>query len=119
MKEYKDLINQIITDIENNDGAAINSFFASSREYRDSIPNNTSGVIRMFHELFVDIPDEPGAIAKITAILAEHNINLKNLGISHNREDEEGVLRISFYDKTALSEARTLLDKCGYKIYNR
>ena len=119
LKEYIDLINQIITDIENNDGAAINSFFASSREYRDSIPNNTSGVIRMFHELFVDIPDEPGAIARITAILAEHNINLKNLGISHNREDEEGVLRISFYDKTALSEARTLLDKCGYKIYNR
>lgn len=64
--------------------------FASARDYRDSIPNNSSGVIRMHHELFVDIPDEAGALAKVTAFIAEAKISLKNIGVSHNREDEEG-----------------------------
>lgn len=44
----------------------------------------------MHHELFVDIPDEAGALAKVTAFIAEAKISLKNIGVSHNREDEEG-----------------------------
>ncbi len=119
LKEYIELIEKIIYDIEHNDGSDINNFFDSSRSYRDSIPNNTSGVIRMHHELFVDIPDEPGSLAKVTAILADANINLKNFGVSHNREDEEGVLRLSFYDDISRQKAHNILYDNGYRLYNR
>ena len=119
LKEYIELLNKMIYDIERNDAKDINAFFESSREYRDSIPNNTSGVIRMQYELFVDIPDEPGALAKVTVLLADACINLKNFGISHNREDEEGVLRLSFYDTDACRKAFELLADAGYRLYNR
>ncbi len=119
LKEYIELIEKIIYDIKQGNAKGINSFFDSSRNYRDSIPNNTSGVIRMHHELFVDIPDEPGALAKVTVALANANINLKNFGVSHNREDEEGVLRLSFYDAIARENAQNILYEAGYKIYNR
>lgn len=119
LQEYIELINKMIYYIKGSDGQGINRFFASARKYRDSIPNNSSGVIRMHHELFVDIPDESGAIAKVTMHLANADINLKNLGVSHNREDEEGVLRLSFYDDDARGAAEAILGKAGYKIYNR
>lgn len=119
LQEYVELIDKMIYHIKQRDAAGINAFFASARDYRDSIPNNSSGVIRMHHELFVDIPDEAGAIAKVTAFIAEAKISLKNIGVSHNREDEEGVLRLSFYDADARRNAQDVLKAAGYKIYNR
>jgi prephenate dehydrogenase len=119
LKEYIELINKMIYHIESGDSKDINSFFATARDYRNSIPNNTQGVIRMKYELFVDIPDEPGALAKVTVALANEDINLKNFGVSHNREDEEGVLRLSFYDSSAKDKAQEILSRLGYKIYNR
>ena len=47
----------------------------------------------------MDIIDETGAIASIAALLAGNHISIKNIGIIHNREFEEGVLRIEFYDR--------------------
>ena len=119
LQEYVELIDKMIYHIKQRDAAGINAFFASARDYRDSIPNNSSGVIRMHHELFVDIPDEAGAIAKVTALIAEAKISLKNIGVSHNREDEEGVLRLSFYDAESRKNAQDALKAAGYKIYNR
>lgn len=119
LTEYSELIEDMICHIKSGDKEAINSFFDSARRYRDSIPNNTSGVIRMNHELFVDIPDEPGSLARVTAYLADAKINLKNLGVSHNREDEEGVLRLSFYDADSRKRAEHILRYAGYRIYNR
>ena len=46
--------------------------------------------------LYCDIIDETGGIATIATILASNNISIKNIGIIHNREFEEGVLRIEF-----------------------
>lgn len=119
LAEYVELIEKIICYIDSGQADKINEFFDSSRKYRDSIPNNTSGVIRMSHELFVDIPDEPGALAKVTVLLADASINLKNFGVSHNREDEEGVLRLSFYDDEARRKAYEILYAAGYRLYNR
>jgi prephenate dehydrogenase len=46
-------------------------------------------------------------------------VNIKNIGIIHNREYEEGVLRIEFYDQAALDHAVVILEEKNYKIYKR
>lgn len=46
--------------------------------------------------------DEAGAIATIATILATEKVSIKNIGIIHNREFEDGVLKIEFYTDAAL-----------------
>ena len=51
--------------------------------------------------------------------MAANNINLKNIGIIHNREFEEGVLRIEFYDEDSSKKAVNILQKYRYIVYER
>lgn len=55
--------------------------------------------------------DEAGGIATIATILAMDNISIKNIGIIHNREFEQGVLKIEFYEEDAMKRGAALLKK--------
>lgn len=117
LEEYIDDLQQMVQAIHRKDTHYIHEFFANAQEYRDSIPNNATGVIRMNYEIFVDIPDEAGAMAGVINCISDAGISLKNIGISHNREEEEGVLRISFYESRDAKEAADLLRKKEYTVY--
>jgi prephenate dehydrogenase len=101
------------------DEESLYRIFNSAREYRDSIPTKNVGLFKQVYEVYLDIIDEAGAIATIATILASNNISIKNIGIIHNREFQEGVLRIEFYDEQASTQAVTLLKKYRYVIYER
>ncbi len=99
------------------DGPALRSWFNEAREYRESFSDIVSGPILRTYIIHADIDDRPGVIAGIVKILAAENINIKNIGITHNREYQEGVLRIEFDDQTALDRARILLSDNGYSLH--
>lgn len=44
---------------------------------------------------------KPAESPAVTTILAINQISIKNIGITHNREFEEGALRIEFYEEQA------------------
>ena len=69
----------------------IKEFFSSAKEYRDSFNISHRGPIRPVYQLFCDLIDEAGGIATIATILASNNISIKNIGIIHNREFQQGV----------------------------
>ena len=75
--------------------------------------------IKRAFEIYCDIPDEAGVIATIATILASNALSIKNIGIVHNREFEEGVLRIEFYDSISCEKAVALLQKHRYIVYER
>ena len=112
-------LEEMITAIETEDARGIYSFFDSARSYRNSIPEHATGVIRMNYDVYVDIPDEANALALAVSYIGEAEISLKNIGITHNREDNEGVLRLSFYDNEAAVKAAALLKDKGYQVYER
>ena len=93
------------------------SLFETSKDYRDSMPDHSAGPIKKNFALYCDIIDEAGGIATIATILASNNISIKNIGIIHNREFEEGVLRIEFYEEAASVKAAALLQKYRYIVY--
>lgn len=101
------------------DGDFLYSMFETAGEYRNSIPNSSIGIIKKLYELYMDIVDEAGAIATIATLLASNQISIKNIGIIHNREFEEGVLRIELYDEQSLLMATKLLSRHNYRIYER
>ena len=94
-------------------------YFQDSKNYRDSLTLPGAKIRKDFHEVFVDIADEAGGIAVLASLLAFNGINIKNIGIINNREFEEGVLRIEFYDEAALESAISILKERNYTIHRR
>lgn len=109
-------VSKALTDM---DGDYLYRMFDTAGEYRGSIPNKSIGLIHRIFEVFIDVVDEAGAIATIATLLASYHISMKNIGIIHNREFEEGVLRIEFYDAPSEEAAKILLSKRNYHIHDR
>lgn len=115
--EFIEALKQTKERIDTGDEQALYSMFETSKDYRDSMPNGSSGPIKKLFALYCDIVDEAGGIATIATILASNNISIKNIGIIHNREFEEGALRIEFYDEASSAKAIRLLQKYRYIVY--
>lgn len=116
---YIAMLNRTRSDIENADGDALMESFSNAKDYRDSITIQRPGVLKPVYELYIDLLDEAGGIAAIATLLASNGLSIKNIGIIHNREFEDGVLRLEMYDETALASALSLLKKHHYTIYKR
>ena len=119
LDEYIRLIVQAKCWVDNGDADEIYNMFSNSREYRNSLPEASKGVIEKIYAFYCDIYDEAGGIATIATLLAMNSINIKNIGIIHNREFEDGVLRLEMYDRISLDAAVQLLRKHHYTIYER
>lgn len=119
LDEYIRLLIQARYNVDHAESEQIYDMFRSSRDYRDSMDILPKGPLKKSYELYCDIIDEAGGIATIATILAMNNISIKNIGIIHNREFEQGVLKIAFYDEEALRKAITQLQKRNYIIYER
>lgn len=119
LNKYIDVLSSIRDSIKKADETALYDFFDSAKEYRDCIPSKKAGILQEIYEVYLDIIDETGAIATIATILASNNISIKNIGIIHNREFEQGVLRIEFNESNASEKALALLKKYNYTIYER
>ena len=119
MDRYMELFSQLKEQIAQNDEASMLDFFQQAKDYRDSFAVRRVKSPDRYYELLIDLADEPGGIATVAIILAFQQISIKNIGIIHNREFEEGVLRIEFYDEESLLHATELLEHRNYVIYNR
>ena len=119
LDEFIRMLIQIRCSIDNKESDNIFDMFASSKDYRDSIDIIDNSLIPRSYVLYIDVADEAGAIATIATILATEKVNIKNIGIIHNREFEDGVLKIEFYTDAALEQAKVLLTKRNYKICER
>ena len=119
LDQYIDSLEDFKEAIEREDDLDLYNRFESSRNYRNSMPSSSAGPIKKAFAVYCDIIDEAGGIAAIATILASKNISIKNIGIVHNREFEEGVLRIEFYDEDSSKRAVGLLQKFRYIVYER
>lgn len=117
LDDYIQALGAIRDNLNSRDADALYEFFDSARIYRDSFIGTSSGPIKRAYNLTVDIMDEPGALAAIASILAQNQISIKNIGITHNRESETGVLTIEFYDEASIEKAAKLLAAKGYTVY--
>ena len=102
--------------VDNQKTEEIFRMFDTAKNYRDSLPDTNGPATRTF-VLYCDLYDETGGIAAVTTLLAENDINIKNIGIIHNREFEEGVLRIEFYQPEACDSAKTVLEEHSYTVH--
>lgn len=117
LQDYIRDLETIEQQLQKKDPDSLFSFFENARLYRDSFIDAGSGPIKKVYSIRVDIPDEAGSLAAVATLLALNGINIKNIGIAHNREAQEGVLAIEFYEEASIEKAIRLLTGRGYTTH--
>lgn len=119
LDSYIESLKNVKKQLETRDSTALHKLFEDSRDYRNSFSDLSSGPIKKVHRLYCDMLDEAGGIAILSTILASSGITLKNIGIVNNREFDDAVLLVEFYDEASRIKAADLLRRYRYTVYER
>ena len=98
--------------IAEGDAAGVESTFGAAKQARLGLaakPTVRAGVAVWQ----VEIPDEPGALARITAVLGTGGVNIEDLQIVHSPEGGRGTVHLTVAADTAGSAA-DVLSSAGY-----
>ncbi len=112
-----DRLEEIREKVDEGDGDYISDLFDDAGTYRNSFNTLSAGPIKDSFKFTIDIADEPGAIASVATILAVNGINIKNIGIQHNREYIGGDMSVGFWDKESKERAAEILKGKGYILH--
>jgi prephenate dehydrogenase len=91
---YVDRLRSLRADVAGSRGDAVRSTFAQAKEARLRLatkPQVKAGVA----VLQVEVPDRPGALAALTAILADGRVNIEDLQIVHSPEGGRGTVHLT------------------------
>lgn len=107
----------ILENFRNNigDKNSTYNYFETSKKYRDSFVNKKINGNTM-PELNISVKDENGAIAKVTTILSENEIGIKNIEVINNRENNFGALKIIVRSYEERDKGYEILKENGYNI---
>ncbi|MGL9766532.1 MULTISPECIES: prephenate dehydrogenase [Enterococcus] len=119
LAEWQSSMETLKTQLAKNDEDAIYRFFAQAKQTRDQLPKKRQGTIPAFYDLYVDIPDISGAVAKVTTALSQADISIINLKIQETREDIFGVLELSFKNQTDLEKGQALIQAENFHCWIR
>jgi prephenate dehydrogenase len=86
---------------------------------RLAIPKDTKGFLKPAYEISVGVEDKPGVIAKLSTILADNNINIKDIEVLKIREGEGGTFRMAFSSEQDRKKAIELIHSIGFSCYPR
>lgn len=119
LQDYQNELVKVRRAILIDDQSALYHFFATAKVSRDQLGPEKIGGLPGFYDLFVNIPDKVGSLAKVTQILASAKINLVNLHILEIREEIDGVLQLTFMKETDRTTAAKILNEQHYQVISR
>lgn len=85
---------------------SLGKIFENAADFREKIPRDMRGFINPIFEVVVRVPDKPGILKKITSLIADENINLKDFSVVKIRERISGSIKLGF--ETAKDRARAV-----------
>lgn len=118
LEDWNQGIIQFMNMLRSEDGSSIEEAFRRAGEFRNELPERRKGVIVSQYDLYLDVPDHPGIIGRITTELGQNSINLSNIQIIESREDVPGLMRLSFRNEREQERAKDLLLSRGYMVYH-
>lgn len=117
LQDWNEEIQKFVSMLEREDGVGIEDAFQKAGAFRNELPERRKGMIVSRYDIYLDVPDHPGIIAKITSELGHNQVNLSNIQIIESREDVPGVMRLSFRNVKEQERAMELLQSKGYTVY--
>lgn len=100
---------------------ALEEPFESAAETRSEISRGAGkkGFLSPLSEVLVITSDQPGMIAKISNLLANDNINIKDIEVLKVREGEGGTIRLAFENVEISQKAIYILNQNGFSARER
>lgn len=98
---------------------SLNDAFGCSRETRSRISITGKGFINPLSEILVHAKDQPGFIASLSKLLADKNINIKDIEVVKVREGEGGTIRLAFESSEISRKAIAALAENGFSARER
>lgn len=117
LDDWDNMISNFRKMLVEEDGEQIVKQFELAGNFRNQVPDRKLGMLRTMYDVYVNIPDQPGIIGKITTLLGNHHISLSNLEITESRLDVPGVLRLSFTKQNAANDAKQLLQTNQFDVH--
>lgn len=102
-------------NITDADSTSTGELFNIARTLRDETPINNKGFLDPLFDISVFLKDEPGMISKISTVLFENNINIKDIELLKIREGSGGNFKLYFESKSEANRARIILEGIGFK----
>ena len=96
--------------IVSEDIRGLETFLTQSKSIREGIPKHLIDTYDKEYALYIDVKDQPGVIAQVAGLMADHDINIKDIEIIHAREHIPGVLKVGYYTDASLQNAKLLLN---------
>lgn len=117
--EYQKTLSRLGEAVARDKESFLLEYFDSARQYRSSLNAQYRSGVEPIYEIYLEIADEPGAIAIVSTILGSSRLSIKNLEIRNMREVQAGALRVEFYAGKDAQAAAELLRRYGYTVYER
>ena len=95
----------------------LSTFFDQAREARAQIPKNTKGFLTPLADVFLYAQDKPGFLLRMSQVLFEAGLNIKDIELLKIREGIEGAFRISFATEEEAEKAVCVLNQSGFRAY--
>lgn len=116
VSQFRESLDAITARLEADELA---SDFSYAQDIRAGIPSDSKGFMSPLHELRLMIEDRPGVIAEIGGLLAEAEINIKDIEVMKVREGEGGSIRLGFGSSDDVELAARLLEERGLTVLAR
>ena len=96
---------------------ALSDPFQKAQFSRGLIPKASKGFLHPLADVYVYAEDKPGFLYRLTEVIHNANINIKDLELLKIREGIEGVFRIGFADQKTGAAAIEALKQAGYEAF--
>ena len=115
LDDYIELLTKWKEALAQDDAKELETLFAQGSCYRNHLDSNLRGALEASATLTVYVDDKPGELARITAILGQGNINIRNINIRNFRTYEGGQVSLLLGTAKEAVEAYALLKEAGYE----
>ncbi|MEN1762107.1 prephenate dehydrogenase [Anoxynatronum sibiricum] len=113
LQDLEKKVQAVTQALKQEDRKWMQDFLEAGKVFRDQLPAAGKDYLPAWYELYVDIKDEPGALATITGVLAKAGVNIREIEILHAREGEKGAVRLAFLSAEAEQQAMKALSGEG------
>jgi prephenate dehydrogenase len=117
--ESIDAFNKTLIDLKSflseDNSNSIGDLFDKARSLRNETPINNKGFLDPLFDINIFMKDEPGMISKISTVLFENRINIKDIELLKIREGTGGNFKLYFESKSEAERAKGILESIGFK----